>query len=283
MKHLILFGIFTLLLIGCKSNQATQKITDGKYCYHATDDESLFLQIEFKGKNVKGRIFEEEEALGKRYYDFRGTVLNDSTLKVEIRSYPEDISEQWNIHYTEKGLVLSGFFTQTHIFVTIDCEKMPDLSNYASFAKIMKESEMYDDYEEDGEYNENNSVTETLRYYESYNPNASAYKRIQTVEYTALWFNDTDDEFGGKSVGYSEGDPEWTSYFSGTKKDRYYNVTIRTTIGKEQIVSEETWIFNEDKEKFNIQTQDEKRLGNTFFRVIDIADIPEVMMKKLER
>lgn len=275
----VLFGILLLFFAGCKRSETPQKITDGSYCYHAADDKSLFLQLEFSGKKLKGRIFEEEEALGKRYYDFSGTVLNDSTLNVKIRSYPNDISQQWSIHYTKKGIVLDKFFAQKHILVIIDCEKMPNLSDYSSFVEIMKESELYDE-EEDG-YNENNSKAETPRYYEAYNPNASAYKRIQTVEYIVLWIND--EKLRGKGAGYFEGEPEWTFSFSGTKKDNGYEVSVLLSQGANRFESTEIWILTEDDEKIHLSKKDEARPGNSFFRKTETEDVPDPMMTLLLR
>lgn len=275
----VLFGILLLFFAGCKQSGTMQKITDGTYCYHATDNESFFLQLEFSGKKVKGRIFEEEEALGKRYYDFSGTVVNDSTLNIEIRSYPDDISEQWNIIYTEKGIILDGFFTQKHILVAIDCEKMPDLSNYASFVVIMEQSELYDDYGEDDEYSENDSKAETPRYYEAYTPNASAYKRIQTVEYIVLWEND--GKLHGVGAGADEGEPEWTFSFSGTKKDNGYEVSVLLSREENRFESTEIWIINEEGEKIHITKKDETRPGNIFFRKTETEDVPDPMMKLL--
>lgn len=279
----VLFSVLLLFFAGCQPSGTTQEIADGNYCYHATDDESLFLQLEFSGKQVKGRILEEEEALGKRYYDFSGTVLNDSTLRVEIRSYPGDIAQQWNIRYTEKGIILNNFFVQKHTFVTIDCKKMPDLSGYVSFVDIMKESEYYDDYGEDNDagYSENNSGAEAPRYYEAYNPDVSAYKRIQTVEYIVLWKND--GKLHGKGTGYFEGEPGWAFNFSGTKKDYAYEVSVLLSQEKSRFESTETWEISEDDEKIHITKKDETRPGNIFFRKTEAEDVPDPMMKLLLR
>jgi len=270
-----LLGVLLLFFVGCKQSVTIQKITDGAYCYHATDNENLFLYLEFSNKNVKGRIYRNDEVLGKVFDDFDGKIHNDSTLNVEIHSYHDDIPQQWIIRYTNEGMILNNLSDKRKTaFIAVPCEKMLNSSEYFPYSEVMAEYE----YEEDGEttLEENQSL---ILYFEGYDPNASANKRTQTVEYISIWLNGS--ALNGKGIGYSEGDPEWTFSFSGRKKGNTYEVTTQFSQSDEQFESSEIWEITENNEKIHISKREDTLFRSTFFRKTEIEDVPDPMMKLL--
>lgn len=264
--------------LGCSSepiSKPSKKIDEaqfpenGKKCFKSIDFSSdEFIHITFENKSVTGNIYLHDEYYGEVYYAIKGDVINDSVIKVKIRSNAntDDRDEEW-LYNPKKNLltVVSGnFHFEVVHFKSINCQEMPDLAEYRTVEEMVDE--------DDAEISENTPYICFRMAYPTGN------KRVSTREQIRI--KDVEGQVSGYGAGYTEGEPYRSFDFNAT----YVNdstLKVEATYspeGKPSFTSSETWTINWEKGILQLNNkvpQYIRLLGDGKLKMIDCQYFPK--------
>jgi hypothetical protein len=267
--HYVLFAIAMLSFFCACSPQAENEAkafpANGSVCLQSENSKAGFIRMEFKNGQVEGMLLMEEEVNGKVYYAFKGQLMSDSILRVLIE-YPENsVTQDWPAQISGDRVVLRNVLNRKEMssYLMVDCAALPAISDYSSLAEIERD--------EAAEEREN---TPSLCFECAY---PGGNKRIVFREYIQL--SNNNGKVNGRGAGYSEGDPEWAFYFSGTLKDSILELKADyRQDGVNPFSTTETWIVDFEKGMIHLDNQVPaglRTISNGEYHKVECDYIPE--------